>query len=173
MSIESILNAIYSPKEIAAASGLGEVLIQQYSNRGLLQFESVDAGGRTFRRFSLVEVFAAATISVLRNMGAVPNAVAVAARQAAGQWLSIREEPELFSHLKGARFAVFPESMTPHFSQTNSPMGSAVDWKNEDAIYLSESRPVFGDPRGFQVVDMERLGQDVMARLGSFEERGD
>ncbi len=163
----NLKQAQYSAQQLAAASGLSRVLVQQYSDRGVLYSESVHVGNRTYRRFDYVEVVAAATIATLRNLGVGPSEVAKYARSAVSQWVyAIRgdaDERKMFDHIAHARFTVLQESRSPFFSPGEITLAKTMDAKVAD--YAIGEKPAMGKPCAFIAIDMETIEREVRARL--------
>jgi len=152
---------VYTAQQASEASGLGNVLTQQYAERGLLRPRSIGAGGRTYRRFSYTDVLQAAVFSVLRNVGIGPGTVAADVRIAVDSWT---ENKKYMRHPSERPFLAFAEeSIIGPFSK-DDPIGEVA------------SRPFMPSTfslSAFVIVDMAVVEARVRFRLSQKQGKED
>jgi DNA-binding transcriptional MerR regulator len=174
--------ATYPASVVAAVTGLSKTLVQQYSDRGLLSFESVKAGNRTFRRFSYRDLLRAASLAVLRTVGINPleateivENITTALSQyeafTSGEFAAL-EDPHKW---RGLRFALTPDgSNVPVFYQGEVSLKEVCRTLRENllgTVSPTTNGPVFPPfVAAFVAVDVRLIVQQVDERLAKLED---
>lgn len=158
--------ANYTAEQIETASGLSKVLVQQYSQRGILMHKSITVGRRTYRRYAYLELLAAAALGTLRDFGTMPSEVMEDVRAAVGHWLwEVKALGRAeFVIVAGGRGPVFTAGTQQLRQEMEFARKEGWGWLGHKATRAPLTRPPV--PCAFMVIDLVTLEQGVLARLG-------
>lgn len=162
---------MYSSQDVCAISGLSSVLVQQYADRGMLRFESVRVGDRSYRKFSYYDVVSAALMAVLRNLGisaSSASGLAMGARGAMALLVDLQEAASL--DWAGTQFIVIPEGGgTPVTFKRHAPLAEAMENAPDLALGTHQPDLALGKPCGFVALDLWQIIQEVNGRIAELE----
>lgn len=152
---EELVDKIHPAASVVRATGISPTDLQQLCNRKVLMFSSVKFGGRTFRRFSLLEVLTVATLETIRKFNldySRADAIISGIRQTIGQYC----QPERYPNIQ--RFVMFFDHQTfagdQLFFPAESPVGNLTGYGAKAAI----------------VIDLEQIISDAVSKLMAEEE---
>lgn len=151
----------YSSGEVVQASGVSRLDLQNWCNRGILQFQDVPAGGRSYRKFSILDAFAVFVANELRQVGINPldsKGVAALARAGVAQRFLSLKDPDFLGAPTG-RFLSIPSKGQPTF----------VGEEGGDAAKLNA---VLATSPIAVVLDLDWLMVKAKTSLPSFEPAG-
>ena len=151
---DELANATMSAHLVAAATGVQRATLQQWCNAEVVGFTQVKAGGRTFRRFSVLDALTVALVEIISRIGIKPmeaKEIVELAREGIGQRIIFMgvDNPVTYRF-----FAIFHggNELEAMFFHPNDPISQLV-------------QPGTSNAGAFIVVDIDSMAKKTIDKL--------